>query len=97
MELTRDGKLLMVAATLGDYVAFYALPDLALLGTVTTGKTPGWLTLSSDERFLYSSNRGAAENTVSVIDVAARREITRIPVGRLPQRMTTAFVPDRPR
>jgi len=95
MRLTRDGRTLMVANTLDNYVAFYTVPDLRLSARVQTGAAPGWLTLSTDERFLYSSNRGPGENTVSVISMAEHREIARIKVGDVPQRMAAALVPDR--
>jgi YVTN family beta-propeller protein len=35
----------------------------------------------------------AHDDTVSVIDVAARREITRIKVGAVPKRNITAILP----
>jgi YVTN family beta-propeller protein len=38
----------------------------------------------------------AHDNTVSVIDVAARKEITRIKVGQIPKRNATGIFPALP-
>lgn len=92
MALTRDGTVLMVAASLDDYVAFYSVSDFRLLAKVPTGKLPGWLTLSPDQRYVYSSNRGDGDNTISVISVEDRKEITRLKGGNMPQRMVSGWV-----
>ena len=93
MQLTPDGQYLFVAATLYDYVAIYTVPGLDLVATVPTWKEPGWLAVDHDGRFMYASNR--ADNTLSVISIADRREIARLDVGEYPQRMKTVMVPRR--
>jgi YVTN family beta-propeller protein len=94
MEISPEGDRLYVAATVYDFVAVYSLPDLELLGTVETGKEPGWLAISKDGRFIYSSNRG--DNTLSVIDAKQIKEVKRIPdIGDFPQRASTVLVPRR--
>ncbi len=93
MQLTPDGQYLFVAATLYDFVAIYSVPQLDLLATVPTGKEPGWLAVNHDGRFVYATNR--ADNTLSIISVAERREIRRLPVGNFPQRMKAVMVPRR--
>ena len=55
---------------------------------------PDWLTFTPDGRYLYVAN--AHSNTVSVIDVAARAEVTVIPVGQVPKRTITAMLPPLP-
>ena len=49
------------------------MPDLKYLGEVRVGKVPDWLTFTPDSKKLYVAN--AHDNFVSVIDVAARKEI----------------------
>jgi YVTN family beta-propeller protein len=52
---------------------------------------PDWVTLTPDGKRAYVANAGA--NSVSVIDIASRKEITRIPVGQVPKRNITAVLP----
>lgn len=93
MALLPDGKRLCVAGTMADYVAILSVPDLELLGTVPVGHEPSWVIPSLDGRFCYASARKG--NSVSVVSVAERRELKRIPVGEYPQRMWTVRVPER--
>ena len=86
-----DGKTLWVNSKLNSYVYAYSLPDLKLLGGVHVGDHPDWLTFSPDGKAVYIANAGS--NSVSVVDVAARREVTRIPGGQVPKRNITAVLP----
>lgn len=86
--LTNDGKFLVANASLSGFTALYSLPDLKLVATVPVGREPNWVVFSHDGKYAYVSNR--RDNTVSVISIAERREITRIKVGDFPQRMTVA-------
>ena len=70
------------------------MPDLKYLGEVKVGKVPDWITFTPDSKKLYVAN--AHDNTVSVIDVAARKEITKIKVGQVPKRNITAILPSPP-
>lgn len=94
LGLTSDGKYLVANASLNGFTAIYSVPDLKLVGTVPVGREPNWVVFSKDGRYAYVSNR--RENTVSVISVPERREVTRIRVGEFPQRMAVA-VAQRPR
>ncbi len=82
-----DGKTLWVNSKMNSYVYAYSLPDLKLLGGVHVGDHPDWLTFTPDSTKLYVANAGS--NSVSVVDVAARKEIKRIPVGQVPKRNIT--------
>ncbi|HEY0929877.1 MAG TPA: beta-propeller fold lactonase family protein [Gemmatimonas sp.] len=93
MALTRDGKTLVLAGSLEDAVYLYDATTMRQVARIPVDKLPGWITLSPDERFAYASNRGPGANTVSVIDIAARKEVARIKVGKIPQRMTTGYIP----
>src|SRR5262245_55142662 len=83
-----DGKTLWVTSRPNARVYTYSLPDLKLLpNPVDLGGRPDWVTFTPDSRLLYI----ATENTdsVVVVDVAARKEVTRIKVGRSPKRNIT--------
>jgi len=83
-----DGKTLWVTSRPNARVYTYSLPDLKLLpNPVDLGGRPDWVTFTPDSKLLYI----ATENTDSVvaIDVAARKEVTRIKVGRSPKRNIT--------
>jgi YVTN family beta-propeller protein len=86
-----DGKTLWMNSKMNGQVYAYSLPDLKLLGGVHVGSHPDWLTFTPDGKSLYVANAGS--NSVSVIDVASRREVTRIPVGQVPKRNMTAVLP----
>jgi YVTN family beta-propeller protein len=60
---------------------------------VPTGKGPYWIAFSPDGKFGYASNQGDA--TISVIDVATHREISRIalPGGSVPKTSLAVNVP----
>ena len=83
-----DGKTLWVTSRPNARVYTYSLPDLKLLpNPVDLGGRPDWVTFTPDSKLLYI----ATENTDSVvaIDVATRKEVTRIKVGRSPKRNIT--------
>ena len=83
-----DGKTLWVTSRPNARVYTYSLPDLKLMpGYVDLGGRPDWVTFTPDSKRLYI----ATENTDTVvsIDVAARKEITRIKVGKSPKRNIT--------
>ena len=91
MAVTADNKVLVVDSRLNSAVYMYSLPDLKLLGSVDVGRAPDWVTLTPDGRRAYVANAGS--NSVSVVDIASLREITRIPVGQVPKRNITALLP----
>jgi YVTN family beta-propeller protein len=92
--VTPDGKQLWSTSKFNSRVYAYAMPDLKYLGEVKVGLVPDWITFTPDSKKLYVAN--AHDNTVSVIDVAARKEITRIKVGQIPKRNATGVFPTLP-
>jgi YVTN family beta-propeller protein len=88
LGLTSDGKYMIANASLSGFTAIYSMPDLKLVATIPVGSAPNWVVFSKDGKFAYVSNRG--DNTVSVISIGERKEVTRIKVGEFPQRMTVA-------
>jgi YVTN family beta-propeller protein len=89
--VTPDGKTLWVNSKMNSHVYAYSLPDLKVLGGVKVGDHPDWLTFTPDSKSVYIANAGS--NSVSVVDVASRKEVTRIPVGQVPKRNITAVLP----
>ena len=91
MAVTSDGKTLVVCSRLNNYLYFYSLPDLkALGGAELGGKGAGWVTLTPDGKTAYVAE--PVTNDVSVVDVKTMKETTRIPVGFVPKRNTTAIL-----
>ncbi len=91
MAVTSDQKTLVVNSRLNSAIYMYSLPDLKLLGSTDVGNSPDWVTLTPDGKTAYVAN--AASNSVSVVDLVSRKEITRIPVGEVPKRNITAVLP----
>jgi YVTN family beta-propeller protein len=91
MAVTSDGKTLVVNSRLNTAIYFYSIPDLKVLGSTEVGRSPDWVTLTPDGKTAYVAN--AASNSVSVVDIKAMKEITRIPVGEVPKRNITAVLP----
>lgn len=85
LAMTRDGKHLVAVATIANYAAIYALPDYALKGVVPVGGSPNWVVCDPEGKFAYVTN--PKDNSVSVIDIEAVREVARIPVGKGPKRI----------
>jgi YVTN family beta-propeller protein len=92
--ISPDGKTLWSTSKFNSTVYAYSMPDLTYLGAVKVGKVPDWLTFTPDSKKLYVAN--AHDNYVSVIDVAARKEIAKIKVGQIPKRNITAILPGLP-
>ncbi len=92
LAITPDGKTLCVLSKMNTRIYFYSLPGLTLLGDTKVGHHPDWVTLTPDGARAYVANAGS--NSVSVIDIAARKEITQIPVGQVPKRNSTAILPN---
>jgi len=92
MAVTSDGKTLVVCSRLNNYLYSYSLPELKVLGGAElTGKGAGWVTLTPDGKTAYVAN--PVTNDVSVVDIKSMKEVTRIPVGFVPKRNTTGFLP----
>ena len=89
--VTPDGKTLGVLSKMNTRIYFYSLPDLKLLGESKVGHHPDWVTGTPDGKRFYVANAGS--NSVSVIDVATRKELMQIPVGQVPKRNITAVLP----
>jgi YVTN family beta-propeller protein len=91
LAVSPDGKTLCVLSKMNSRVYMYSLPDLKLGGESKVGHHPDWLTFTPDSKRVYVANAGS--NSVSVVDVAERKEIAQIPVGQVPKRNITAVLP----
>jgi YVTN family beta-propeller protein len=85
-----DGRTLWVTSRPNARVYAYSLPDLKLLGAVDLGGRPDWVTFTPDSRQVYISTENT--NSTVVVDVAARKEITRVKVGASPKRNITVVM-----
>ena len=85
-----DGRTLWVTSRPNARVYAYSLPDLKLLGAVDLGGRPDWVTFTPDSKQVYISTENT--NSTVVVDVTARKEITRIKVGASPKRNITVVM-----
>jgi YVTN family beta-propeller protein len=85
IAVSPDQTTLWVTSLLNNSVYVYSLPELQLLNTIPVGRGPDWMTILPDGSKCFVSNAGS--DTVSVIDVASRKELTQIRVGRIPKRI----------
>ena len=84
-----DGATLMVVEKKANQVGFYTSAGERAAG-VAVGETPHEMALSADGRYAYVSDNGVlwmdyegpGGNTVSVIDIAARKRIGILPLGK---------------
>jgi YVTN family beta-propeller protein len=97
-----DQKTLWVNSRPANSVFAYSLPDIKLLGHVPLpeqpvpgkaprGGSPAWITFTPDSKTVYVSSCGI--KTVTAIDVNAMKEVARIPVGEMPDRISTLVLP----
>jgi len=100
--ISPDQKTLWVNSRTANSVFAYALPDIKLLGHVSLpdqpipgkaprGSSPAWVTFSPDSKTVYISSCGI--KTVTAIDVQGMKEVARIPVGEMPDRISTLALP----
>lgn len=102
IDMTPDKKQLWFAGNAQDSAATftlygYSLPDLQKMATIRVPYVDqlglpfkvradgSWLRLSRDGKLAYYAH--AAADTISVVDLAARKEVARIPVDEYPLRI----------
>jgi len=100
--ISPDHKTLWTNSRPANAVFAYSLPDLKLLGHVSLPETevpgkaprgggPAWITFTPDSKTVYVSTCGT--KSITAIDVNAIKEITRIPVHEMPDRISTLVSP----
>ncbi len=83
-----DSSVYVISQKAESSIGFYT-PEGKKLAVVPVGKHPHEMVLSPDGRFLYTTDNGTMRveeagqggNTVSIVDVAARRKVGEIPLG----------------
>jgi len=88
LSLWAEGSLLLVLHKGGSSLGFYT-PEGRLLASVPVGRHPHEMVLSADGRLVYVTDNGTMRiedagkggNTVSVVDIAARKKIGEISLG----------------
>jgi YVTN family beta-propeller protein len=89
--VTPDGKTLWVTSRPNARVYVYSLPDLTLIpGPVDLGGRPDWVTFTPDSKLVYIATENT--DTVHAIDVATRKEVAKIKVGKSPKRNVTMVI-----
>lgn len=91
LAITHDGSMLCVAGRASDYIALIRAPELELIATIPADDAPGWATLSLDDSVCLVPNTRA--DNVSIVSLAERKEIARVPVGNGPKHITVATIP----
>jgi YVTN family beta-propeller protein len=91
LELTPDEKELWVTSCATDTMYIFDTKRKKLVGNVGVGKGPNWVTFSPDGRYCCVSN--VLGDDVSILEVAARREVARVKVGKQPKRLVAITVP----
>lgn len=86
IALTPAGDELLLTTQITGQLTFADPRSLAVRGEVHVGNDPNWVEVSSDGRFAVVSN--TADNTIAIVDIAARRVTTTARVGRAPKRLS---------
>src|SRR5438128_7795113 len=84
-SLSDQGALLVLNKS-ENTLAIIDPATLKVVARVPTGEAPHEVAASADGRLAFVSNYGTADrpgNTISVIDIAARKEIKRVDLGAL--------------
>ena len=100
--ISPDHKTLWTNSRPANAVFVYSLPDLKLMGHVSLPETevpgksprgggPAWVTFTPDSKTVYISTCGT--KSITAIDVTAIKEVTRIPVHEMPDRISTLVLP----
>lgn len=98
INISPDNKTLWTNSRPANAVFVYSLPDLKLMGHVPLPETevpgksprgggPAWITFTPDSKTVYVSTCGT--KSITAIDVQAIKEVTRIPVHEMPDRIST--------
>ena len=88
--VTPDQKLLFVCSRLNSHVYVYSLSDLKLAADIEVGHDPDWITFSPDSKTAYVASAGT--NSISVVDIAQKKQVGKIDVGKVPKRNSTMML-----
>jgi DNA-binding beta-propeller fold protein YncE len=91
LALTPDGRTLCLAGRASDYAALVRAPALTLIATIPVGDAPGWSETADSGRLCLVAN--TRSDDLSIISIAERAEVVRLPVGDGPKHITVARIP----
>lgn len=94
---TADGAgkaILLVCNKHEDTISFVDPDTLRPLAKIPTGPNPHEIVLSKDRRYAYLSNYAPPGNTISVIDLVARKHLLQIPTGKYVRIHGAGIAPD---
>jgi len=92
--VTSTKPMLLVANKHSDTLSYIDPETLAVEQTITVGPNPHELIITPDQRIMYLSNYAAPGNTISVVDLVARKHIKQIPTGEYTRIHGAAIAPD---
>ena len=75
------GPVLLVGNKRDDTLTFVDSATFKVLGTTTTGRGPHELAVTPDGRTAFVANYEGPGDSLSVVDVAARKELRKVPLG----------------
>ena len=90
IAVSPDGKTIVVSDRWYNLIHVYSALDFAHLYSIPVAPDPFWFSFSPDGKTVYSS--AAFSEMVSVVDLAQRKETSRIRVQNQPKRITTAML-----
>jgi DNA-binding beta-propeller fold protein YncE len=91
LALTPDGMTLCLAGRESDTAALVQAPALTLIADIKVGKAPGWSEIAGGGRLCLLTN--GRSNDVSIVSIAERAEVARVPVGRGPRHVRVVDLP----
>lgn len=91
IAVTPDGREIWLTTQTTGLVTVVGSDDLRVVAEIRVGSDPNWIELSPDGTVAVVSN--TASNTLSILDVATRKEIRTVPVGPSPKRLTLVAPP----
>ena len=89
-----DGPFLLVANKHSDTLCFIDTKTYKILDTISTGPNPHEIVITPDGKYAYLSNYAPPGNTISLIDLPARKHIKQIPTGKATRVHGAAMAPD---
>src|SRR6185503_357460 len=91
LALSHDGSMLCLAGRASDYAALVKAPELELIATIPLDDAPGWATMADNDQLCLVPN--TRSDNVSIISIAERKEIARVPSGNGPKHITVTQIP----
>jgi YVTN family beta-propeller protein len=86
--------LLLVANKHSDTLSYIDPGTLEVLDTIPTGPNPHEMAITPDQRIMYLSNYAPPGNTISVVDIVARKHIKQIPTDEFTRVHGATMAPD---